>query len=176
MTHIYVCSAYALPEQIELVRPSHLVSLGASIATPPVVDPANHLMLKFADLVEITPRNAALGPTTQHIETLIAFGRRWDAKAPMMINCHMGQSRSPAAAYIVLCLKIPGRELACAELLRRQAPHCEPNLLMVRIADAILDRQGRMTAAIQNLGKPVDPSFSGVFSVPVSKDVGDRGE
>jgi len=168
MTFIYVCSVYALPEQIELVKPSHLVSLGASIDTPPILDRANHLMLEFADLVEVVPRNAMFAPSAHHVEELMEFGQRWDATAPMMIHCHMGQSRSPAAAYIVLCLKNPGMEQACAELLRMRAPHCQPNLLMVRIADEILDRQGRMVEAIQSLGKPVDHSFSGVFSVPVS--------
>ncbi len=167
MTLIYVCSAYAVPQQIELVKPSHLVSIGVSIDTPAILERANHLTLEFADIVELTPGNAMFAPTTQHIKELIEFGQRWDTTTPMMVHCHMGQSRSPAAAYIVLCTKNSGREQQCAEVLRKQAPHCEPNMLMVRVADEILNKQGRMVKAIQGLEKPVDQSFPGVFTVPV---------
>ena len=63
-------------------------------------------------------------------------------------------SRSTAAAYILLCDRHgQGMEAEIASALRNRAPHACPNPLMIRIADAMLERDGRMIDAIQGIGR-----------------------
>jgi predicted protein tyrosine phosphatase len=87
------------------------------------------------------------------VERLIAFGVGWDQAAPMLIHCLAGISRSTAAAYVLACALHPeADEMATALRLRAAAPHAWPNRRIVALADARLDRRGRMIAAIEAIG------------------------
>jgi predicted protein tyrosine phosphatase len=93
-------------------------------------------------------------PTERHIERLLAFADGWPAEAPMLIHCWAGVSRSTAAAYTLLCHRAgPGCEFELAQLLRARAPHAYPNPLIIRFADAALQRDGRMVAAVASIGR-----------------------
>ena len=88
-----------------------------------------------------------------HVEELLAFSRQWPAEDPLLIHCWAGISRSMAATYIVLCDRLGhGSELAAARAIRARAPHAYPNSLLVRHADALLGRDGRMVEAIRSIG------------------------
>jgi predicted protein tyrosine phosphatase len=155
MTCILVSPLSAIEQAIESWRPSHLVTLLSPehmIETPPGIVAERHLKLALNDVVEDVRDMVA--PTREHVSRLVEFGRGWEAEAPILIHCWAGVSRSMAAAYALLCQRAaPGGELEIARALRQRAPHAYPNSLMIRHADMLLQRDGRMVAAIASIGR-----------------------
>ena len=86
--------------------------------------------------------------------TLLDFVRGWDRKAPLVVHCYMGISRSTASAFASVCALNPHRdETSIAQALRRASPTATPNIRIVSLADKLLGRKGRMIAAIENIGR-----------------------
>lgn len=150
---ILICPLDAVESTIAAHKPSRLVSLLSQemmIDTPEGFTPDQHLKLSLNDIS--APGETLVAPAQHHITRLIEFVNEWDQKAPLLIHCWIGISRSTAAAFIALCsLNKNKSEDDLAQLLRRLAPHATPNPLMVSHADSILERQGRMRAAIARL-------------------------
>jgi predicted protein tyrosine phosphatase len=155
MTCILVSPLSAIEQTIAAWRPSHLITLLSPehmIETPPGIATEGHLKLALSDVVE-DAHNMVL-PSPEHVSRLVDFGRGWEAEAPILIHCWAGVSRSMAAAYTLLCQHgAPGRELEIARALRERAPHAYPNSLMIRHADMLLKRDGRMVEAIASIGR-----------------------
>ena len=125
----------------------------AEIVTPAPIDTANHLRLIMNDIDR--PAEGLIAPEAHHIHQLLDFLKNWDRQSPLLIHCHAGISRSPAAAFIALCLLSPQMsEEALARRLREASPAAKPNRLIVRLADEILGREGRMIAACAALEVP----------------------
>ena len=110
----------------------------------------------FHDEIEPGP-NVSL-PQPEHIETIIALGHslgreRLDHTAPhVLIHCHMGVSRSSAATAILFAALDPKKseiEILAHILARR--PQAWPNCRMIALADDLLSREGRLTAALCRL-------------------------
>jgi predicted protein tyrosine phosphatase len=77
------------------------------------------------------------------------------------VHCWAGISRSTAGAYIAVCALRPERdEGEIAERLRALSPSATPNARLVALADEILGRGGRMSAAIERIGRGAD-AFEG---------------
>lgn len=134
--------------------PSHLLRLLSpdQADAPPASAPAATLTLRMHDVAAPTPGLTA--PARQMIEALLAFGDGWSGARPLVAQCLAGVSRSTAAAFIIACQKRPGlSEERLAMALRRAAPQATPNPLMVAHADALLGREGRMTAAVAGIGR-----------------------
>lgn len=152
---ILVTPLSAVDEAIRAYRPSHLVTLLSPehmIETPEGIDPARHLKISVNDVADAFL--AEVPPTPDHVERLLAFGRKWSGASPMLVHCWAGISRSTAAAYILQCDRHgPGDEDVLARDLRARAPHAFPNPLLIRHADAALDRGGRMISAIESIGR-----------------------
>ena len=166
---IYVSPLSAIPDAIREVKPSHLVSLldpDTMIDTPQGILPMQHLRLGVNDIAEEI--DDLVPPGVEHVAELIAFVQAWDQKSPLLVHCWAGISRSSAAAFIALCALNEERpEIEFARLIRARGAHAHPNRLMVRIADELLARQGRMSAAVEALG-PGRAVWEGeIFSVPV---------
>jgi predicted protein tyrosine phosphatase len=153
---IYICGLYGVAEAVAQVQPSHVISI-TDPETPaprvPGVSLARHLKLEFHDVAEPYPDLVA--PDNEHIWQIIAFGIEWDAASPLLAHCHAGASRSTAAAVIVASLGAEGRERELALLLRSRAPHADPNRRMIALADALLGRGGRLSAAVEAMGPAV---------------------
>jgi predicted protein tyrosine phosphatase len=152
---ILVTPLSAVEDTIEAYRPSHLVTLLSPehmIDTPAGFDPARHLRLAVNDVADSLMAEAP--PAQAHVEQLLTFVRGWTAEAPILIHCWAGISRSTAAAYILMCDRLgAGREDRVARALRAAAPHAFPNPLLIRHADALLGRQGRMVDAVKAIGR-----------------------
>jgi predicted protein tyrosine phosphatase len=166
---IYVSPLSGVVDAIRTVRPSHLVSLldpETMIDTPEGIERGLHLRLSVNDIAE--PNDMLVSPSESHVSDLIAFIRGWDQKSPMLVHCWAGISRSTAAAFIALCTlneELPEDELA--RLVRARGAHAHPNRLMVRIADDLLGRKGRMRAAVEALG-PGRAAWEGeLFALPI---------
>jgi predicted protein tyrosine phosphatase len=157
---IVVCPRSRLEAVLADARPGRLVSLLSIGHEPfrPETIPAEHqLHLSMHDIVEDRP--GLVSPAAAHVEALLSFARRWDRRAPLLIHCYAGVSRSPAAAFIVAAALQPERdELELARELRALSPSATPNPCLVRLADAALRREGRMTAAIEAIGRGQDCS------------------
>lgn len=167
---IHVCSITSVDKTVAAAGASHLVTLlaaGTGFTRPAAIEPDNHLCLWVNDIAEM--QAGLVAPGRAHVERLVAFGRAWDRKRPLAVNCFAGISRSTAAAYILAAALSPGRDEAeLAWTLRLLSPSATPNPALVRHADAILGRQGRMVAAIRAIGRGED-AYEGVpFILPLA--------
>jgi predicted protein tyrosine phosphatase len=151
---LIVCPVLHVQDCVELYRPSHVLGLlapGADDVPLPLSD-AHRLELRFNDIAE--KRDGLVAPEAAQIEALIRFSRGWDMSAPLLIYCFAGISRSTAAAFIIACQHCPScLESDVAKLLRQVSPSATPNPLMVSLADALLERHGRMCDAIATIGR-----------------------
>ncbi len=156
MSRILVTPLASLEDAIADHRPSHLVTLLSPehmIETPKGFAAERHLKIGINDIAD--PAEGENPPARAHVESLLQFSRGWDAKAPLLIHCWAGVSRSMACAYTVLCDRFgPGREVEIAMAMRRRAAHASPNTLLVRHADDVLGRGGRMLRALGAMGPP----------------------
>ena len=152
---IHVCSLARLHETVELTGARHVVSLigdEARLARPPAIAPENHLWLRLHDISD--PLEGYIVPAEEHVSDLLKFVRGWDRRAPLVVHCYMGISRSTATAFATVCALNPHRdEVTIAQALRRASVTATPNVRIVSLADRLLGREGRMIAAIETIGR-----------------------
>ena len=152
---IHVCSLARLHKTVEDTGARHVVTLLKDIdlvRRPHVVIPDNHLILGVDDIIE--PLDGYVAPADEHLTRLIEFVRGWDRAKPLVVHCYAGISRSTAGAFVTVCALNPQRsELTIAQALRHASATATPNLRIVSLADRMLGRQGRMTAAIETIGR-----------------------
>ena len=132
---------------------THLLSiLDPEAPEPPLFafDPPQHrLTLRFHDV--ILPHPDYVRPERADMEQVLAFGATLPAGDPahLLVHCHMGISRSTAAATALLLQAHPDLDedeaLAHIHSIRDKA---WPNSLMMRHFDALLGREGRLMAAL----------------------------
>ena len=154
---IHVCSLSRLHETVEDTGARHVVSLigdEARVDRPPAIVPENHLWLRLHDIS--APLDGYIVPEEEHIADLLNFVRRWDRRAPLVVHCYAGISRSTASAFASVCALNPHRdEHGIAQALREASPTATPNIRIVSLADRLLRREGRMVAAIETIGRGV---------------------
>ena len=167
MSAIAVCPLSRLAETVAAYRASPIVTLvndGTLFARPPVVLAANHLHVAIHDIVE--PLDGMVYPTEEHVSSYLAFIRRWDRHAPIVVHCFAGISRSTAAAFSAFCAERPDvDEEEIALRLRQRSPEATPNTRLVAIADEMLGRSGRMVRAIERIGRGIEASEGSVFAL-----------
>jgi len=165
---IFVAPLNLVQATVAEVRVSHLVTLingETLIDTPPSIVKERHLRLSMNDISE--PRDGLVVPCESHVADLIRFAIEWDQKAPLLIHCWAGISRSTAGALIALCALNPNvDEHALARALRRASPTAYPNRRLVALADNVLGRKGRMSAAVEHIGRGQLAEQGQVFSLP----------
>jgi len=152
---IHVCSLSRLNETVKDTGARHVVSLigdEARLERPTGIAPENHLWLKLHDIS--SSLDGYIVPGEEHVADLINFVRGWDRRAPLVVHCFAGISRSTASAYAAVCALNPARgEDNIAQALRRASPTATPNIRIVSLADQLLGRDGRMIAAIETIGR-----------------------
>jgi predicted protein tyrosine phosphatase len=164
---IYVAPLKLVQTTIADACVSHLVTLindETVIDTPASIGPERHLRLAMNDICE--PQPGLVIPCESHVSDLIGFALAWDRKAPLLIHCWAGISRSTAAAFITLCALNPGAsELEVARTLRRASSTAYPNRLLVALADEALSRNGRMMTAVEDIGRGKVAEEAEVFAL-----------
>jgi predicted protein tyrosine phosphatase len=154
---IHVCSLSRLHETVEETGARHVVSLlgdEATIERPVAIVPENHLWLRLHDIS--APLDGYIIPDEQHVADLLNFVRGWDRRAPLVMHCYAGISRSTASAFASVCALSPHRdERSIAQALRLASPTATPNIRIVSLADRLLGRGGRMTSAIETIGRGI---------------------
>lgn len=129
-----------------------LINIQTAVPTPPGIAAENHVFLGMNDIA--APRDGFVSPSDDHVSEVIAFAKRWDRKKPAIVHCWAGVSRSTAAAFTIACTLQPDRaEQEIAKEIRFHSPTATPNPMIVRHADRLLDREGRMVAAVQSIGR-----------------------
>ena len=151
---LHVCSLAALPDTVRATGASHVLTVMANVdqvQRPTSVLPANHLKVSMDDITE--QMDGFVAPNETHIERVLTFVRSWDRRAPMVVHCYAGISRSTASAFATVCALNPHRdEMAIARLIRDASPIAAPNRLIVSLADKALGRDGRMLRALDAMG------------------------
>ena len=126
---------------------------------------ARHLRLAFHDITE--PKPDLIAPDARMLQAILDFGREAVPGRVLLIHCWAGISRSSAAAYAIACDRNPGFEDEIADELRRRSPLVTPNKLMVRLADDLLGRDGRMVEAIARIGRGADAFEGAPYQLPL---------
>lgn len=166
---IIVCPYHAVPRLVDTGDISHVMSL-LGPETPHLtlarLQPRCHLQLTFHDIAE--PLDGFTAPRREDVEAILDFVSGWQPPAGLLIHCWAGISRSTAAAFATMCALNPDDDEAeIAWTLRRMSPTASPNRLMVRHADEVLGRRGRMIAAADAIGRGASAYEGSVFSWPV---------
>lgn len=159
MPYLQVCSLARLAATAEGCGAGSLMTLlspgGVTALRPSHIAATRHLVVGVSDIV--AEREGFVQPETRHLHAMLAFFRAWDRRAPLLIHCYAGVSRSTAAAYIGACALTPDAdEASLARHLRAASPTATPNLRLVELADALLGRDGRMAGAIRDIGRGAD--------------------
>ena len=172
MSRLVVTPYSALSEMLESHQPSHLVSLLSPRQMEALPDGfsggfgGQHLRLELDDVAEEAP--GRIVPSASQMQSLITFARGWEARAPMLLHCWAGVSRSMAAAMAILCDRLGvDSEINVARAMRRRAPFARPNVLMVRHADDVLGRGGRLNAALNTMGNALPAAEGSATSFPL---------
>ncbi len=155
MPRLHVCSLALIGHTVAKTGARSLLTLlspGTAVERPAEIAPERHLYLAVSDIVAPIPGQVL--PERTHLDDLLAFVHAWDRADPMVVHCFAGVSRSTAAAFIAACALNPARdELAIARAIRVASPTATPNARLVALADAALERGGRMNAAITQIGR-----------------------
>jgi predicted protein tyrosine phosphatase len=124
-----------------------------------------HLRLAFHDIVE--PMAGLTAPDRDLMQAVLDFGRKREDQRALLIHCWAGISRSSAAAYAIACDRNPAFEREIALELRGRSPSATPNRLMVRLADDLLQRDGRMVDAIDGIGRGAEAREGEPYTLPL---------
>jgi predicted protein tyrosine phosphatase len=163
---ILVCPLSRVADLVAERNPGRVISvLDPDMSFPDlgVAYAGRHLRLAFHDVHEAAPGLTAAGD--QHAADLLSFLKEWKAGESLLVHCRAGIGRSTATAFVAACYRNPDvPELAIARELRRLAPLARPNATVIRLADARMNRGGRMNAAF-------DATFRGLPWVDVDEGV-----
>ena len=169
MAYLVVSPLSKLAETAIRYQPRELITLmnkGTAMERPAMIAENRHYLLEFNDINE--PQEGLIAPSETEIYKLLDIAKHWNRSYPLLINCYMGISRSTAAAFVIACaLEQKKSEAAIARLLRENSPTATPNKLMVELADKILDRGGRMSSAIAEIGRGAEAFEGTPFILPV---------
>jgi predicted protein tyrosine phosphatase len=152
---IIVCGLSAAQSQIDLHGAKHVISI-LGPETPhrdfSGIDRTQHLRLTFNDINAETP--GLIAPHSGDAARLVNFIKAWDQKSPMLIHCWAGISRSTASAFTALCVLRPdAEEMELAQELRQASPSATPNRMITMQVDQLLGRGGRMSQAVESIGR-----------------------
>jgi predicted protein tyrosine phosphatase len=137
-------------EMISLMAQDH------SFHRPAVIAADRHLLLGMND-ISFAGTDKLVAPQEAHVAQIIEFARQWDRSAPLLIHCWMGVSRSPAAALIAaLAVEPDVDDAVLVGRLRLASPQVTPNTRLIAFGDDLLQRRGRLIAAVKAAGRGAD--------------------
>lgn len=172
MSRFIICPLIELDKVVATHQPSHLITLitaGTDVPRPQGIPAENHLYLNFNDIDAPRPGLVPMGQS--QMETLITFFKNWDQKAPMVIHCFAGVSRSTAASMIGLATLDPSRPAQeIAAELRFRSPSATPNKRMLGLADDVLQRDTSLLEAGEAIGRGAHCFQGNVFAMPIAKE------
>ncbi|MGF0536633.1 tyrosine phosphatase family protein [Agrobacterium sp. ES01] len=173
MTLIIVSPLSHIAEMAVRHRACEMISLMAAnqdFHRPAVIQAERHLKLGVND-ISFAGTGKLIAPQDSHVRAIIDFARGWDRSAPLLIHCWFGVSRSPAAALIAALAVHPEQEdAALVQRLRQASAHATPNARLVDIADRLLERDGRLRAAVKSIGRGAEFKEAAPFLLPLNAE------
>jgi len=171
MTAIVVSPLSRIGEMAVRHKAREMVTLIAkeqAFHRPAVIAAERHLTLQMNDIA-FKGNDTLIAPDDAHVLRLIEFAHAWDQSAPLLIHCWMGISRSPAAAIVVALALYPDQdERDLAARLRAVSPYATPNTRIIEIGDRLLQRNGKLVAAIKSIGRGADTDGNVPFVLPLT--------
>ncbi|EDY16191.1 protein tyrosine phosphatase-like protein [Chthoniobacter flavus Ellin428] len=135
---------------------SHFICIanpGATVTLPEWFKGAC-LQLWFGDVV--SERDAALCNTRavseEDIRQAIEFSRAalQEPETKMLVSCNYGASRSTGLAYVLLADHLgAGKEAEAFQLMLKIRETAVPNGMVIRVADAVLERNGELLGPLR---------------------------
>ncbi len=109
----------------------------------------------FADFDDVEfEREGA--PDRNHVYRILLFSPNFTQADRHLLHCRAGLSRSTALAISILCQHAPvGDERLVVDQVRAMRPVMMPNFLIIKLADEILQRQGKLIAAVAKMRGPI---------------------
>ncbi len=109
------------------------------------------LELRFHDIIDVRDADM-IAPQQEHVAELLTFGRGLldepPADAHLLVHCHAGVSRSTASIALILAQSLPDVSAGrIFEEVLRIRPQAWPNLRILELGDAQLNRRGELVAA-----------------------------
>ncbi|OLP58580.1 protein tyrosine phosphatase [Xaviernesmea oryzae] len=134
---------------------------------PACIPPERHLTLAMNDIVK--PTGPLIAPDEEHIKAILAFAQNWERTAPLLVHCWMGVSRSPAAALLIaLALEPDQDDDTLVDRLRAASRFATPNMRLIEIGDALLDRGGKLQSAVARIGRGAEADGNHPFLLTLS--------
>ncbi|AIC26607.1 tyrosine phosphatase family protein [Rhizobium etli bv. mimosae str. IE4771] len=144
-----------------------LIAKEQAFHRPGVIAADRHLTLAMNDIA-FKGTGGLVAPDETHVQALIEFAASWRQETPLLIHCWMGVSRSPAAALIAALSLAPDQsEEGLALRLRAASPFATPNTRLIEIGDTLLDRRGRLVAAVRAIGRGADADGNAPFLLAI---------
>ncbi|EJL56922.1 hypothetical protein tyrosine phosphatase [Rhizobium sp. CF122] len=172
MTMIVVAPLARIAEMAVRHGAREMISLMAkehAFHRPGVIQAHRHLLLNMNDIAFKGTGNL-VAPDETHVREIIDFVRDWDQRAPLLIHCWMGVSRSPAAALIAaLSLSPEQDDGALVRRLRTASPYATPNTRLVQIGDDMLGRGGRLVDSVRAIGRGADADGNAPFTLSLEE-------
>ena len=149
---LILCGRSAVPHHLDDPAIVGVLSIGDDDSPPPEGLDLSLPTVTRLCFVDAMDDDDPGGPTSAHVSSILEFGD-WFAglESAVLVHCTYGVSRSTAAGLVLLAQWLgPGREgEAVAALFASQGGHrSRPNPRMVRLGDALLQRSGRLVAAL----------------------------
>ncbi|MBB4238401.1 tyrosine phosphatase family protein [Rhizobium esperanzae] len=144
-----------------------LIAREQAFHRPGVIAADRHLTLAMNDIA-FKGTGGLVAPDETHVRGLIDFAASWRQETPLLIHCWMGVSRSPAAALIAALSLAPEQsEEGLARRLRTASPFATPNARLIEIGDTLLNRGGRLVAAVRAIGRGADADGNAPFVLAI---------
>jgi predicted protein tyrosine phosphatase len=95
------------------------------------------------------------GPDRDDVYRILLFSQGFTPTDKILVQCRAGISRSTAIACAIVCQHTPpGEEKSAVQHIRKIRPQMLPNFHIIRLADEILQRQGKLIAAVAKTRGP----------------------
>ncbi|CAN5710472.1 hypothetical protein BH09VER1_BH09VER1_44270 [soil metagenome] len=125
-----------------------------------------YLQLWFGDVVSEADavQCKTQAPRLEDVRKALEFFRagRGTPDSQFLISCDYGASRSPALAYVFAADELgPGREAEALDLVMRMRPEAVPNVLVVRLGDVVLKREGALLRPLKRLYAKINEGLFG---------------
>lgn len=141
---ITVCNIDSVLHEIKNDGITHVLSLIRNENLPDLklgkFDRTNWLHLNMEDEIDL---GVPGGPTSDHVHTIIEFGRNLPEDAHLLVHCIAGVSRSPAAALVIKVAR-GGTVEEAIKWLKTEVPFACPNPVITQLADFILECDGKL--------------------------------
>ncbi|MBB2751899.1 UNVERIFIED_ORG: putative protein tyrosine phosphatase [Rhizobium aethiopicum] len=146
-----------------------LIAKEQAFHRPGVIAADRHLTLAMNDIT-FKGTGGLVAPDETHVQRIIDFAASWRQETPLLIHCWMGVSRSPAAALIAALSLAPDQsDEQLAGRLRAASPFATPNARLIEIGDALLNRGGRLVAAVRAIGRGADADGNAPFVLAIGE-------